>query len=835
LIDPENIESMEILKDAASAAIYGAEAGNGVILITTKKGKKGEGTISYNYQMVTNKLASFPDLMNAEEYINYMTEGDLISADEINSLWDGTTDTDWADATFETSLMMKHNLAFEGGNDRGVYNLSLSYLNYDGIVKGKKDYLERITGMLNADYKIKDWLKIGTNNIFEHWKGRSVSENSEYGSLLGAVLAMDPLTPVTYSPDNLPEHMQNLLAAGKTLLTDEDGNYYGLSQFFESEQIHPLITRDRIDAESQGMSLAGTIYAELTPLKNFTFTSKLGYRVGYTGSYSFSKIYYANTVSLSDNISVSRTNSNNVYYQWENYANYLKTFGDHTVSGMAGISYSAPYSTYVTGTGNELTKDDPAFRDLDYLAATATKAVAGGYSEEGRQYSYFGRVSYDYKEKYLIQASLRRDASDLSVLPAENRWGTFPAVSVGYVVSKEDFFPQNTPITHLKVRGSWGQNGSIGPLSDYCYSATISSSESYPYYSDFSYQVASYPSVLENPELQWETSEQLDLGIDLLAFDSRMAFTFDYFNKKTRDLLVAVTPPYETGVSSVTVNAGNVLNRGFEFEMSWRDKIGDLSYSINANLSTLHNEVTYLDPSISRIDGASFHTNSGITAFEEGFPIWYMRGYELEGINDATGDPVYVDQLTVDTNDDGIMDEADGSITEDDKVMIGSAIPDFTYGLTFSANYKGFDLTVFGSGSQGNDIFLAMTRNDRPRSNQLKVFYDDRWTETNTTASKPRPNSNGVDKYYISDDVIFDGSYFRIKQIQLGYNLPKNLVRKMYMKNLRVYVSLDDWFTFTDYPGFDPEASAGSTSALGVDKGSYPISRKTTLGVNITF
>ena len=835
LIDPENIESMEVLKDAASAAIYGAEAGNGVILITTKRGAKGKGTISYNYQMVTNELANMPDLMNAEQYINYMTEGDLISADEINSLWDGTTDTNWKDAAFETSLMMKHNLSFEGGNDRGSFNLSLSYLDYDGIVKGKDDYLERITGMLNADYKINDWLKVGTTNLFEQWKGKSVSENSEYGSVLGSVLAMDPLTPVTYAPDQLPTRMQNLLESGRTLLTDENGNYYGLSQFFESEQIHPLIMRDRVDSESRGMNLAGTIYAELTPFDGFTFTSKLGYRTSYSGNYSFSYIYYANTVSLNDKISVSRTNANSVYYQWENYANYMKTIGDHTFTGMAGISYSEPYSTSVSGSGNELLKDIPSFRDLNYLSATATKGVSGGYSNEGRQYSYFGRVNYSYKEKYLVQASLRRDASDLSVLPAENRWGTFPAVSLGYVISKEDFFPQETPINHLKLRASWGQNGSIGPLGGYRYAATISSPESYPYYPDFSYQVTSYPNKLENPELQWETSEQLDLGFDVFAFDSRLAFTFDYFNKKTRDLLVDVTPPYETGVSSVTVNAGDVLNKGLEFELSWRDRIRDFSYSVSANLSTLHNEVTYLDPSISRIAGAQFHTNTGITAFEEGYPIWYMRGYELEDIDDATGDPVYVDQPTVDSNGDGVLDAGDGTINDGDKVMIGSAIPDFTYGLTFTANWKGLDLTVFGTGSHGNDIFLALSRNDRPRGNNLTVFYDDRWTPQNTTASKPRANSNGVDKYYISDDVIFDGSYFRVKQIQLGYNLPKRLINKIAMSNLRLYVSLDDWFTFTDYPGFDPEASAGSTADLGVDKGAYPISRKTTLGVNITF
>lgn len=836
LIDPNNIESMEVLKDASSAAIYGAEAGNGVIIITTKKGKKGEGSISYNYQMVTNKLANIPKLMNARQYINYMTEGDLITSDKINSLWDGKTDTDWADAAFETSMMKKHNLAFEGGNDRGSYNLSLSYLDYDGIVKGKDDFLQKVSGMLNADYKIKDWIKVGTNNLFERWKGKSVAESNEYGSLLGAVLAMDPLTPVVYTPDNLPLFMKNLISSGNTLLTDESGNYYGLSQFFESDHVNPLIIRDRVNSEGQGVNLIGSIYAELTPFKDLTFTSKLGYRVSSTGSYSFSPVYYANNIIHVDKIGVGRTNSNSVYYQLENYANYTKTIGEHSFAGMAGISYSEPYSTSVSASGDEITKDNPVFRDLNYLTATATKGVSGGYSNTGRQFSYFGRLNYNFKDKYLLQGSLRRDASDLSVLPKANRWGTFPAASAGYVVSKENFFPKSTPITQLKVRASWGENGSIGPLSGYRYAATISSPESYPYWPGIQYQVGSYPNKLQNPELKWETSEQIDLGFDLMAFDSRLVFTFDYFNKKTRDLLVDVVPPYETGVGSVTVNAGNVLNKGFEFEMSWRDKIKDFNYSISTNISTLKNKVTYLDPSISRISGANFHTNQGITVFEEGYPIWYMRGYKLLDIDDKTGDPIYEDQLTIDTNNDGVKDKKDGIINDNDKVMIGSAIPDLTYGLTLNASWKGFDLTVFGTGSYGNDIFLAMTRNDRPRSNGLTVYYNDRWTPTNTTASKPRPNSNGVDKYWISDDVVFDGSYFRIKQIQLGYNLPQRLVNKLAMKNFRVYVSMDDWFTFTDYPGFDPEAaSAGATSSLGVDKGAYPISRKTTIGFNVTF
>jgi len=624
------------------------------------------------------------------------------------------------------------------------------------------------------------------------------------------------------------------MAAG-FLLKNKNGDYYGLSQVYESEQVHPMIMRDRADSNTSGGNVFGTFYGDFKPIKGLVFTSKLGYSGSYTNSYSFNYIYYANANACNnDNISVSRTSSNTLYYQWENFANYNFKIKDHDFTAMLGTSYTDSRTEYVTGSGNDITKDDPLFRDLNYLTANADKSVSGGYSLS-RQLSYFGRFAYNYKDKYLFQSSVRRDASDTSVLPVESRWGTFPAFSAGYVLSNEDFFPQNTSVSSLKLRASWGQNGSTGPLGGYSYKASIASGYTYPFTEDIAYQIGSAPTGLDNSELKWETSEQLDLGLDLRMFNDRLTFTFDYFDKKTKDLLVNITPTYETGVSSTMVNAGNVSNKGLEFELGWHESINGFTYGIRGNLSTLKNKVTYLDPSISRISGASYHTYTGLTAFEVGYPVWYMRGYQLDQIDPETGDPVFVDQLTIDSNSDGVKDEADGVINDDDKVMIGSGIPDFTYGVTLNAAWKGLDLTVFGAGSQGNDIYNCLTRPDRPKGNRLKIFYDERWTSTNTDAKYPRPNANGEDKFWVSDGVIFDGSFFKIKQIQLGYTLPKKLISKAFIDNMRVYVSLDDWFVFTKYPGMDPEASAGSTSYMGLDKGSYPTSKKAVFGLNITF
>lgn len=327
-----------------------------------------------------------------------------------------------------------------------------------------------------------------------------------------------------------------------------------------------------------------------------------------------------------------------------------------------------------------------------------------------------------------------------------------------------------------------------------------------------------------NEDLKWETSEQLNFGLDGILMSGRLTFGIDYFIKKTKDLLVwNTTPSLVIGGATSPVNAGNVENKGLEFELGWRDHIGDFNYGIRGNLSTLTNKVTYIDPSITRLAGSTFHTYT-ITYFEQGYPVYYFRGFEFDKINPETGDPMFKDL------------NGDGVVNNDDMTDIGNAIPDFTYGLTLTAAYKGFDLTVFGTGSYGNKIFNCINRPDYAASNKMKeVLYDDRWTSTNTMGSKPRAGANDMDKYVDSSAMIYDGSYFKIKQIQLGYTLPKSLLSKIGISHTRLYASLDDFFTFSSYPGFDPEAAANTTTGMGVDKGAYPTSKKVVLGFNIEF
>lgn len=828
-IDPNDIASMEVLKDAASAAIYGAEAGNGVVLITTKKGKAGHGKITYDFQWSSQSLARIPKMLNAEQYIDYMVESNVYSEEYLLDNWDGVTNTSWTDMAFENSQMQKHNISFTNGSERGNYYLSLTYLDNNGIVKGDADIYRRLTATINSEYDIKSWLKVGTTNQIEKYNVRSVSSNNEYGSMLASILQYDPLTPFSYTYDNLPSNMLKAMSEGKHLLQDGDGNYYSVSKFLAGESYHPMVMRDNNIGRNSGFNVNGSIYADFKPFNGFTFTSRFGYRLSGTRQSNTDLPFYGNATQSRDFVSHNATSSTSIYYQWENFANYMKTFGMHTVSGMVGMSfqestYDNVYGSLSANGEDAVKKNDPLFYFLNYASASATKGVSGEKTRSAKM-SYFGRVGYDYGGRYLLQASLRADAADLSQLPASNRWGYFPAVSVGWTVSEEKFFSLlRQHVSNLKLRASWGQNGSLAALGGYPYSTDMALGGIYPFVPGNSYITAAAPSSMGNDQLKWETSEQINVGIDARFFNDRLTFSVDYFDKKTKDLLVSgTTPSLIIGGKTSPMNAGNVSNKGWEFELGWRDHIGDFNYSVRANLATLKNKVTYLDPSLTRLSGVNFHTNT-ITYFEKGYPVYYFRGYKFKGVDTETGNPTFHD-----------LDES-GDLNDGDLSYIGDAIPDFTYGITLTAAWKGFDLTVFATGSQGNDVFNCINRTDIPTYNKMKeVFYDNRWTESNKSGTVPRAGANNMDKYQISDALVYDGSYFKIKQIQLGYSLPKNLLKKVFVNNLRLYASLDDFFTFTKYPGFDPEAAANATAGMGIDKGAYPCSKKVVLGFNIEF
>lgn len=852
-LNPSMIESVEILKDAASAAIYGAAAGNGVVLITTKSGTKGSSSISYDMSYSNQRLAKTPEIFKAAEFIEYKRmSGTTIDADLKTNKYDGT-DTDWFDEVFDPSWASQHTITFQGGNDQGHYLTAISYYNNNGIVKGDKDIYKRLTAQINGDYNVKKWLQIGSNNSIEKWSTKSVSQMSAYGSVMNSVLTIDPLTPVYYSsPDQFAPSMKQGYDQGKMVLKNpENGLYYATSKYITDDNGNPLLQRDRIDRENGGLSLRGVLYGNLKPVNGLVITSRFGYRIAQSNMHSYNTPYWASSMANTNDYNLQSQAHTSLYYQWENFANYNVTIADkHDFTAMAGMSYQEDKNDNinVTVTGPDiLTGYEPNFRYLDYVKSNmvggtekTTKTITNkpGLSTS---IAYFGRLIYSYDNRYSIQANFRADAFDSSKLSKKARWGYFPSFSAGWTVSNEGFFKNNLTsdiISFMKLRGSWGQNGNINVLSDYKYSSTIAFNDSWYQYGvdDPAPSYGSHPSGLPNPNLKWETSTQLNIGLDMRFLNERLSLSAEYYNKTTDDLIVKMKPTPEVGFAEATINAGSVVNNGLEFEASWKDKIGDFSYSIGGNFSTLHNEVTYLDPSIPRLDGAKGGvdgTNNPVhTSFQVGKPIWFFRGYKYEGVDPETGKPIIKDMPNEKTG------EPDGVISDADMTYIGKAIPDFTYGVTINLAYKGLDLNMSGSGVSGNDIFTVLYRADTPMRNSLKYYYDNAWTPTNKNASMPDPKAVAGDwNFWGSNASMFSGAYFKIKQIQLGYTVPEKIIKKVLINRLRCYVSLDDFFTFSKYPGCDPETATVSTAPerAGFDAGTYPTSKKVTFGLNVTF
>lgn len=851
-LDPSMIESIEVLKDAASAAIYGAQAGNGVVLITTKtgNGENGRPKITYSFKAINQSLGKTPEIFGAKDWIKYkeLSGYDMKTLCATNGVdYDNPQETNWVKEVFGNSWATQHSLTFQDGNDKGHFFTSVNYVNNDGIVRGKKDTYTRLTGQLNADYQLYKWIKVGTNTSIEKWETRNISHQSAYGSMLAPALLLDPLTPVYWdSVDDFTTDMKEQYAiAPETILIAPNGKYYATSKFQMDDNGNPLLQRDRRNAKSSGFTVRGTAFMDLTPFDGFVFTSRFSYRIAQTNNHDYSEPYYMNGQAKATDYSISASAYNNHYYQWENFANYNKTFLEkHNVGAMIGMSYTEyrtdDVSGSATGTGGNkiLTGDTPNFQYLNFVnsAETTTKSI-GNLPGLSTSLSYFGRFLYTYDNRYSVQFNYRADAFDTSKLPADKRWGKFPSVAVGWNISNEKFISENissSVMSFLKFRASWGRNGNVNVLKNYPYISPISYNAAwYQYGDDPALHYGSYPSGLANPNLKWETSEQLDLGLDMRFLNDRLTFSLDYYNKNTKDLLISINPVPEVYVNSTTVNAGKINNKGFEFEGSWRDHIGDLEYGINANFSTLKNEVTYLYDDITRIisnqGGVDGTNNMVCTAFEEGHSIWYFRAYDYAGVNRETGEPQF-------RNHNGDI-VSSSELTDGDMTDIGSAIPKFTYGVTLNLAYKGFDFTVFGTGVAGNKIFNLLYRADTPMRNSLKYYMDNAWSENNRDASMPSVASVAHDRYFWSSSAsMFNGSYFKIKQMQLGYTLPKKLTQKIAIKDVRFFVSLDDFFTFSKYPGMDPEtATTSNNGGAGFDIGTYPTMKKCTFGASISF
>lgn len=836
-LDPQNVQSVEILKDAASAAIYGAQAGNGVVLITTKTGTKGTSRIFvnslYTMQSQTRKL----EMMDAAQFKEYWMESGLPASSF------GKGDTDWQDVIFTNGYLLNNTVGFEGANNNGSLYVSLSYLTNDGMVVGSSDINQRLTGQINADYMIQKWLKIGTTNSIERGRLISVSANNftTTGSVIGGAYYYDPTVPTFYENDaDAPADMLAAETQGFRIRNSE-GKIYGSSAILQSNLWNPLGMIDNFDNRSWRTNVNGTLYADLMPVKGLTITSRIGYRLGTTYLSNYTTSFYWNTNQKVLHGQLSSNMYHDIYYQWENFASYLLDIGKHSFSAMAGMQYANDRLESIGASTDLLTSDDPNFRYLNYSSSDAIDNISGNASLAAN-ISYFGRLGWSFDGKYILQGSFRADAFDASKLSKSNRWGYFPSASAGWVVTNENFFKNLNQklLTFLKLRASWGINGNISSLSGYPYTTSLALGGSIGFYgrnyysfADKLYTGAAPSTVLPNENLSWEKSTQTDIGFDARFLKDRLSFGFDYFKKITTGLLGTVTAPAISGATTQVINMGKIENYGFEFELGWKDNFGDFSYGIDANLSTLHNEVIESPYGQGRLGGGGGFLTTA-TYFEKGYPIWYIRTYKVDHIDPLTGQPVYK--------------TAEELGTDDGKAFAGSGIPDFTYGFTLNLAFKGFDLRVFGTGVQGSELYLALIRLDLPKCNLPEFMYEDRWTLTNTDATKPSPTVflGGHALYATSDAWVFNSSYFKLKQIQLGYTLPSEITKKVKISSLRIFTSLENYFTFTKYPGNDPESMAGTAAGmsfygftvgggLSVDQVQYPSMKQVSFGVNVSF
>ena len=852
-LDPEMIESIEVLKDAASAAIYGAEAGNGVVLVTTKTGKKGEGKIFYNNQFTLSTLSKHLDIMRAKDYIDfglaqgYLSERDITGPDAV---YDGVTDVDWSSEIFVPTWSNRHTVGFQGGNDRGHFFASINNVMNDGIFRGDKDQYRRLTFQVNADYKIKDWLSVGTNNSIEKWSTKSVSEANDNGSALLSAITSSPLFPVRGDESKLSAGLKNALAAGTKILTDpETGLYWTVPLIGETQSGHPFVQRDATDSQSGGISVRGVAYLNFMPFKGFTFTSRFGYRIAQSTSHTYTEPYFSTATIKADNYTLEASANTSLYYQWENFANYNRTFGKHDVSAMAGMSFIENRSdnVWAQATGPDILKGyQPNFQYLSFLKAsdTTTKNMSNAPGRSANL-SYFARIGYTYDNRYSVQANFRADAFDSSKLPLDKKWGYFPSVSVGWTISNESFIKDNVDqslLNFLKFRASWGKNGNINVLNNYPYSTDILLNRVwYQYHVDSATSsTGSLPSGLSNPNLRWEESVQTDLGLDIRMFNNRLTLGLDWYNKDTDGLLVDVPSVMEMGIpvfwesgdvkASTTMNAGKVNNRGFEVELGWRDQIGDFSYSVNGNAAWLKNKMTYLEPLVGRLTGRTVQGTYLTTYCEEGMPLWYMKGYQAEGINNE-GRVLYTDY-----DENGERVGTTISPDESDRVYLGKGIPSLTYGITVNLAWKSFDLSIFGTGVAGNNIYPTAFRVDRPSCNTYAYYWNNSWKKPGDEATAKFPAANyWSSEAFSSSLTVFDGSYFKIKQIQLGYTLPQNLTKKVAISHLRVFAMLDNFFTFSKYIGLDPETATTGGNAIGFDMGNFPTAKSVIFGVNLEF
>ncbi|MCB0806969.1 MAG: TonB-dependent receptor [Bacteroidales bacterium] len=821
-INPDDIETITVLKDA-QAAIYGTVGANGVILITTKSGKKNTPTkvdfnSSFGLQETTRKLP----LLNATEYAvllneSYAANGDPVPYPDASQLGDGSN---WQDELFQTAPLFDNNIRIYGGSDKMTYSASASDLRQEGIIGGDKSGFKRTTGRTSVGAEITNWLKFNSTISYSYIDRKSINDFG-LGSVLFNAVNMPPTLPI-YT---------------------ESGNYFPAPSNLGNEVINPLQQIANTYNDYNLGKLTGNVSLEAQINEHLSATVRMGANNANAKYKSFSKeVFYGDGKVFNNNRSSvyqSRETFND--YTFDAFLTYDNTFGEvHHFTGTIGNTVYKNWGFALNATGFEVPYNSWEFADITLADGLPTTKNTGSYEYDQRRLSYFGRLQYDYAGKYLFSAMLRRDAS--TKFGPDNAVAWFPSFTAGWIISEEEFLAGADNIDLLKLRASYGFLGS-DKIDDFLYIAQLTGEGVYVFGDSLTYGKAN--GRLPNTKIKWEESEQFDVGFDLTMFNNHLDISVDYFNKTTRNLLIpdipvsGITGVYAPGAGRPTINAGTVRNSGIEFAIGYRNTIAEnFTYKVNYNITYLHNETLLVDNGTGVYRAGSFGVGQNETTFmQEGEPLGSFYGYVTDGIfqNQAEVD-AHPSQTALgaeaapgdlrfkDINGDGVLDA-------NDKTYIGDPIPDFVMGLNISLDYKNFDFVTYLYASIGNDIVRDY---ERTQANVNRLDYVlDRWTGPGSTNDVPRVTTDATSNTIFSDYYVEDGSYLRVQQIQLGYTLAQNILEKIKMSKLRVYLSVTNPFTFTNYMGFDPASSTGSPLGGGFDRGFYPSARIYTVGLNL--
>lgn len=836
-LNQADIASIDVLKDAASAAIYGTQGANGVILITTKKGRAGAVKVNYNGFVGTQAPWRKLDLLNATEYATlmneaYMAAGQPIRFADPSSYGKGT---DWQAAVFNNNaLIQNHEISLSGGSEKSTYFGSFGYLNQDGIVATSNSNYKRFTARFNSTHKIGRIASFGTNIGYTRTKSQGVGTNGEWGTPLNRAINLDPLTPVVVTDPNVAN--QAPYTNSPYVVRDANGNPYGISTLVTSEILNPIAALKVGQGNGWSDKLVANGFLEIEPISGLKFRSNIGTDLAFWGDESFQPLYYLNSINQNVDLNGYTRNSNRgMYWIFENLLTFTRQFGDHNVSLMGGTSAQKNYGEQQGGTKRGIPVDNLKDASLSFSVPQDNQFFWGSEYQNALS-SIFGRLTYDFDGKYLLNATVRRDGS--SRFGSNNKYGVFPSVSAGWVISRENFFPVTDKVSFLKLRGSYGVNGN-DRIGDFRFVSTVGGGRNYTINGQLITGFS--PNAIANPDLKWESTSQLNFGLDAIVF-KRLNVTLDWYSKKTYDMLLGIDVPGYVGNNGPIGNIADMENRGIELELGYNGRVGELTYSVSANVSHLRNRVTYLGDDKEFLGGQTFGPQGvEITRTMIGYPIGSFFGFKTDGLfqnwgevnnyknhngdmlqpNAAPGDIRYVD-----INDDGV-------INNDDRGIIGDPTPDWSFGFTVGAAWKGFDMTLFGQGVAGNDVFQAIRRFDLPTANYTKEALG-RWTGQGSSNYFPRVVLNDPNQNFSrsSDFFLKPGDYFRIKTLQIGYTFSNKALEKAGISKLRLYVMSNNLATFTRYSGFDPEIGGGS---YGVDRGIYPQARSFMVGVNLGF